>query len=240
MGEGVLGQSEVGTPTTPASGKVKTYAKSDKEYYIKSSDGFEKQMSFGKANLTATVNPSSSDDVNVGYIVGSVWINTTTDTSFINVDNTEGAAVWKQTSGTQNSGTQEVFYNADYDTDLSDFRVQTVGTSSAQRFTFFVPHDFISLTSAVLVMIPDANAAGSGKDIDLDSDYGKIGESRNNHSESDTTTIYDFTGKNNQFTEIDISGILSLLAALDYVGIRVTHNTIGGALRYLGIRLRYT
>jgi hypothetical protein len=38
--------------------------------------------------------PLVTSDVNGGYVVGDQWLNTTTDTVFICVDNTAGAAVW--------------------------------------------------------------------------------------------------------------------------------------------------
>tara|TARA_Y100000310_G_scaffold263591_3_gene273868 strand:+ start:563 stop:2824 length:2262 start_codon:yes stop_codon:yes gene_type:complete len=49
-----------------------------------------------KQNLTATTSPASSDDSGSGYDVGSLWIDTTNDESFICVDSTSAAAVWKE------------------------------------------------------------------------------------------------------------------------------------------------
>lgn len=47
-----------------------------------------------KSNYSATSNPGVSNDINQGYAIGSHWVNTSTDKSFICVDNTAGAAVW--------------------------------------------------------------------------------------------------------------------------------------------------
>jgi len=47
----------------------------------------------------ATVNPTTSDDIGDGYEVGTIWINTATDNSWILVDHTIGAAIWKQIDG---------------------------------------------------------------------------------------------------------------------------------------------
>lgn len=47
-----------------------------------------------KHNLSASVSPTVSDDDVLGYSVGSVWIDTTADASFICLDSTTGAAVW--------------------------------------------------------------------------------------------------------------------------------------------------
>jgi len=54
-----------------------------------------------KDNLSATVNPTSSDDVNVGYDVRSFWINASTNMAFICVDNTANAAIWQPLTQTQ-------------------------------------------------------------------------------------------------------------------------------------------
>lgn len=48
-------------------------------------------------NIT-TSNPTVNDDSADGYSIGSRWINTATDTEFVCVDATLGAAVWVQTT----------------------------------------------------------------------------------------------------------------------------------------------
>ena len=122
---------------------------------------------------------------------------------------------------------------------LGDHIVLNVGASSGARFNFNVPHDFTSLTDLVLMAIPTAGSAGAGKGIDLFSDYGAVGESRTNHSESNTTITFDLTGTAEQHAEIDISSVFSVLAANDRCAIRFIHNAVGGAINYLGVRLRY-
>jgi hypothetical protein len=47
-----------------------------------------------KSNLNASVDPTTTDDANSDYAVGSVWINTTTDRAFVCVDSTATAAIW--------------------------------------------------------------------------------------------------------------------------------------------------
>lgn len=47
-----------------------------------------------QTNLTATTDPAATDDITEGYRVGSIWVNTTSDTIYFCVDNTEDAAVW--------------------------------------------------------------------------------------------------------------------------------------------------
>jgi len=51
----------------------------------------------GLNNLTATANPTITNDAGSGYAVGSVWINTSTDDCFVCTDATAGAAIWQKT-----------------------------------------------------------------------------------------------------------------------------------------------
>jgi hypothetical protein len=51
----------------------------------------------GLNNLSATANPTITNDTDSGYAVGSVWINTSTDECFVCTDATAGAAIWQKT-----------------------------------------------------------------------------------------------------------------------------------------------
>lgn len=44
-----------------------------------------------------SADPTVDDDVDLDYEVGSIWLNTTDDRSFICIDNTDGAAIWLRT-----------------------------------------------------------------------------------------------------------------------------------------------
>jgi hypothetical protein len=48
----------------------------------------------------ATTNPTATNDSASGYVVGSVWVNTATSSSYICTDNTASAAVWRPLTGT--------------------------------------------------------------------------------------------------------------------------------------------
>jgi len=48
-------------------------------------------------NLSATVDPTVSDDINDGYGVGSRWVNVVTANEWSCAENTAGAAVWIKT-----------------------------------------------------------------------------------------------------------------------------------------------
>jgi hypothetical protein len=53
---------------------------------------------FVKQNRNAVTDPTVNDDIDLGYSRGSVWINTSNNSSFICTDNTDGAAVWVETT----------------------------------------------------------------------------------------------------------------------------------------------
>jgi len=53
-------------------------------------------------NLSASASPITTDDSSSGYSVGSVWIDTTANNSFICVDANVRLAVWKQTNNLPN------------------------------------------------------------------------------------------------------------------------------------------
>lgn len=48
----------------------------------------------GINNFSASTDPTINEDANDGYVVGSRWVNTTTDLYFVCVDSTIGAAIW--------------------------------------------------------------------------------------------------------------------------------------------------
>lgn len=53
-----------------------------------------KSLASGRTTSTAT-DPTVNDDVNDGYLPGSIWVNTTgTGTGFVNISNSAGAAMW--------------------------------------------------------------------------------------------------------------------------------------------------
>ncbi len=51
-----------------------------------------------KCNLDAAVAPTADEDTDDGYAVGSIWVDTTADISYLCLDASSGAAVWKETS----------------------------------------------------------------------------------------------------------------------------------------------
>jgi len=73
--------------------------------------------------------------------------------------------------------------------------------------------------------------------VDLTSDYGKIGELYNQHSESLSTTWE--LGTVNNFYAMNISGVFTNLTAGDFCGIQVDEGAFGFTTNYLGVKLKY-
>jgi len=142
-------------------------------------------------------------------------------------------------ASTYTGGTGLIFFQAEYDKDLGDYRVFTLGGGASFQFNIAAPFDFVSINTMDLIVIPSAGAAGSGKDIDLFSSYALLGEAFNANTESDTTTVYDLSGTTNQFFAFDVSGVFTSLAAGHVCGLTVTTNSIGGDLNVIGIRMLY-
>lgn len=65
----------------------------------------------GVSQHRATVNPTVTDDIAAGYVVGMIWVNTTSNTAFILTNATVGAAVWQAVGGGGSSSLQTAYNN---------------------------------------------------------------------------------------------------------------------------------
>ncbi len=135
-------------------------------------------------------------------------------------------------------GTKSVIFPPQYTGAFGDMRMKPMTTSDIFQFSFVIPVDLIEVVSFDLVGNPDAGAAGAGKGINLTSDYAADGEHYQNHSESDLGTLYNL-GVFGQWIRVDLTSVLSDLAAGDRGGVTVSNHAIGGTLRCLGILLIY-
>ena len=61
-----------------------------------------------KSNLVATVAPTANDDVTAGYAVGSIWVDTLSDKTYLASDVTAGTAVWNDLSSGAGSNVSTV------------------------------------------------------------------------------------------------------------------------------------
>lgn len=101
-------------------------------------------------------------------------------------------------------------------------------------FIFHVPNDFTSLIDAVVV----STFTGTGpQTYDLFSDYAADGQDHDIHTE--TVANATFAGATiNQVGEFDVSGVLSAIAAGDYVGLNFEADTVNTSI--YGLRIRYS
>lgn len=126
---------------------------------------------------------------------------------------------------------------------LGDHAVNAVqkGYGQSIQIPFRVPDDFGSLVSLHVIAVPASGAALSSRNIDLSSDYGAVNEVYNQHSEANTTIVYDLSGRTNKFTALDVSSVFSAIAPGDYCGLTMTNGAnIGGVIYYVGLLLQYT
>lgn len=100
-----------------------------------------------KSNSTTSA-PTVNDDSSAGYSNGSIWVNTTTNIAYVLVDNTDGAAVWKEASVQLTSsaptnitksaavvGTSLFSARADHKHDISTAAPSTIGTANSEGTT---------------------------------------------------------------------------------------------------------
>lgn len=134
---------------------------------------------------------------------------------------------------------KKIFIPANATTNDNNYAALSIASNGNDYFTFQTPNDFGILSAIKAVGIPTGGAAGAAKDIDLFSDYAKLGESATINTESNTTDVYDLTGTSGFITSIDLSTVFSNLEANHFCGVNIDHKTIGGAIDYLGIELEY-
>ena len=99
MAEGVINLSGVAEPTTPGSDEIKIYN-------LTGTNTVRAKLDTGQVvyltpetlnNYTATAAPNpATDDVTLGYSVGSHWYDVTNDEFYVCLDPADGAAVWRQ------------------------------------------------------------------------------------------------------------------------------------------------
>lgn len=163
---------------------------------------------------------------------GNVDINTPVNGQTLVYDSVSGT--WK--NGTPNGmPTKQFFYRAETNNNQGDYRNRSVDDGAQFRFVFFAPHDFNTLVSLQVIFIADTAITGTG--LNLNSDYGAIGENYSNHSESQNNVSVSASA--GDIVAGNLSSVFSNLAAQDFCGIRIRFNT-GTTNKVLGILLRYT
>ena len=85
----------------------------------------------GQNNITATSNPTVTDDVNAGYAAGSIWLNTSTSRFFICRVNTASAAQWSEVVGvTANSITPATTNTVDIGSSSLNYKDLHLGSNA--------------------------------------------------------------------------------------------------------------
>jgi len=118
---------------------------------------------------------------------------------------------------------------------LSTYPTANGNTDDQAHFSFRVPSDFTSIVEAKVIGY--AASTNGAANIDIICYYAAVGEVATAVTESDLATTYDIT--DTHIEAIDISGILTGIAAGDIVGLRVETkantllNSIGFYMKYL-------
>jgi len=93
-------------PVSPVSGQLFYNTITDKVYIWNGStwvDVVAGGAPSPKHNVSS-VDPTVSDDTTAGYTMGSIWVNTVANTSFINVDDTSTSAIWNVLPSSASTG----------------------------------------------------------------------------------------------------------------------------------------
>jgi hypothetical protein len=141
-------------------------------------------------------------------------------------------------SGTSLVGSSATKYHmvwVEPNSNFNNMRTRSIGSTGSQRFDFWVPPDFLSLSSAQLLGVPNGSSAAA--DIDLTVNYAGVGESPNLNTAVDTAATYSLVV--NVLTAIDLAPLLGSLGAGDFGGVFVDHKGIGLTVEYYGILLAY-
>ena len=125
-----------------------------------------------KQNLTAVVAPGTSDDSTAGYAVGSTWVDISGDKSYMCVDDTAAAAVWKDTSASGGADADAIHDNVA--AEISAITEKTVPVA------------------ADLLLIEDSAAANAKKRIQIGNLPGPIPDTVQT-TDGTATTIKTFT-----------------------------------------------
>jgi len=131
---------------------------------------------------------------------------------------------------------KEAFFRPERVNSVGDYKVKALGQGGSENFTFTVPIDFVSLVALEWIFSP-TNTIAAGRTLDLNSDYGTIGEIIQNNSES--SLALPIIGNSNTFTALDISSVFSNITGGDVCGVNINLNNIGTPLEVFGIRIRY-
>lgn len=82
------------------------------------------------SNHQATTAPTANDDITRGYSVGTLWINTLTNTIYVSTNSTAGSAVWTAVNGSGHA------QNTDTGTNSTTFTINNANSASDVSLSF--------------------------------------------------------------------------------------------------------
>jgi hypothetical protein len=135
------------------------------------------------------------------------------------------------------TGTRYSFQPAfQFDSNFLNYRAQGISGTGAQRGTFKIPEDAVTIPSIKLVVA--AGSTMTDQSIELTTSFGKLAEAIS--SDSDLLSLFSIPVAN-QWTAFELIGkVFAGVEAGDICGIFVDHKSIGVTLSYIGVLIEYT
>lgn len=127
-----------------------------------------------------------------------------------------------------------------YDSNYGIWKVERVAGSGIARLPIDVPSDARVINNVIIEFFVSSGADGSGKNIDLTSEYCEVGQLFNQYTQSDTTSTYDLTGFTDKLYSLDVTSLFTNLAAGMQGTLFFDTNSIGGNLYIVGTIVKYT
>lgn len=210
---------------------------------------------YGVTHHQATSTPTVNDDIGNGYSIGTIWIDTVTDISYICVDSSSGAAVWNliqsgitstkymwldiggairtsATTGSINGGTSPAI----------NFNI---ADNSRMRYSFPVPDDWESGTDIEVEIFWSPEDATAGN-IYFELDYQSWADGETISGATTLTSTEATPGTTLELTRFVFTIPTAALAADDMINIRLSREPGNAADTYANdiniqmLRINYT
>jgi hypothetical protein len=210
----------------------------------------------GVMHHESIINPTVTDDSAVGYYIGTIWVNTTAQTSFISINDAVGAAVWKQLDK-NTVGDKYKWLNIGAGITTSATLGSIAGGNSAvlmfdgtnssdSSWSFPVPDDWVAGTNISVDVFWSPSTAAAGNVV-LNASYASwaVGQTVATGSYTALTTTVATPAVQDQLVTTTFALASANLGANRMVNIKLIRPT-GGSDNYAGnvniqkIRIRYT
>lgn len=109
------------------------------------------------------------------------------------------------------------------------------GLNQRGHMSLRIPSDFVTLTAAYVVVIPETTQASANYDVYVA--YSAIGEDSATHTASDTTTTYNATIY--KPLNVPVTTLLSSIVADDHLSVALKEGTAGHDVLVLGLYIKY-